>query len=59
MGIVAIKEKGGADVNVVTGSNKMKAKSNEKSLYRIKINNIFESHFPGSCTKFDDLFSSV
>ena len=38
--------------------NKMKAKSSQNSLYRIKIN-ISESNFPGSCIIFDDLFSSV
>lgn len=37
--------------------NEMKAKSNKRTLYRI--NNIFESDFPGSCTRSDDLFSFV
>lgn len=38
--------------------NKMKVKTNkQKTLCRI--NNTFESDFPGLCTKSDDLFSFV
>lgn len=59
MGIVAMKKGGeGCLHGYRVKQNKMKAKSSQNSLYRIKIN-ISESNFPGSCIIFDDLFSSV
>lgn len=57
MGHPCQKKKGGWGMLWGYWVKQNKMKTNRKTLYRV--NNIFESDFPGSCTKSDDLFSFV